>query len=1156
MLENISLDDKYKKDSGRIFVTGIQALVRLPLLQSDRDSAAGLNTAGYISGYRGSPLGALDIQLWQAKSFLQPRNIVFQPGINEDLAATAIWGTQQAEIDGTGLYDGVFCIWYGKGPGVDRSGDALRHANLAGTSKNGGVLVAMGDDHACESSTTAHQSEFALVDAMIPVLNPSSVQDLLDFGLYGWALSRYTGCWVGLKCVHDTVEATASIDIGKNRIDFVTPQDIVLPSDGVNIRWPDTPLQQEQRLHEYKLPAVQAFWRANNLDRIVMDSSHAKVGIVTTGKSYSDVQRALKELKIGPDEAAKLGIRLYKVALSWPLERQGLSEFADGLNKIIVVEEKRGLIEDQIKTVLYGRANAPEVVGKMDEKGRSLLPSTARLNAMQIAQVIGRQVLTHIPSENLRRSTDTVSARIEREPDLAPIQRVPYFCAGCPHNTSTKVPEGSIALAGIGCHYMAQWMDRSTARFTQMGGEGASWIGESQFSKRQHVFQNIGDGTYLHSGLLAIRAAVASKTTMTFKLLYNDAVAMTGGQPFDGPLTVTQIANQLLAEGVNQVAVVTDDVDSCRSRNRLPDGVGLSDRSELDQVQRQFREISGVSAIIYDQTCAAEKRRRRKRGEYPDPPKRVFINTEVCEGCGDCGVQSNCVAIVPHETEFGRKRRIDQSACNKDYSCVEGFCPSFVTVHGGQPRKPSAIEGSELFDPSNLPPPVIPAINGEYCIVVTGVGGTGVITIGAILGMAAHLAELGCSVLDMTGLAQKGGAVVSNLIIANRPEEISSMHVATGGANLILGGDLVVSASEKVMMTAEHSRTAAVVNDHEMMPGEFTRSSDLNFPGSTLKRNIEKIVGGDNVLFFNANRYADQLFGDTIAANMMMVGVALQRGWIPIPVEAVEKAIELNGRSVEMNKLALHRGRQLAVSADELNQEIRDSNKEFESTMQPAELSFEDLIKHRSESLIQYQNEAYAARYKELVAAAYDAEKTRTPGMNGFATAVGRYYYKLLAYKDEYEVARLFTNGIFRKELEASFEGEYKIEFHMAPPLLARKSKITGIPTKLSFGPWMEGLLALISRMRFLRGTPFDPFGKSEDRKLERQLISDYEDIVREIINSIDAENHRVAVELASFPEMIRGYGHIKKQHIKASQSRIEELLVAFGSDELKPEAA
>ena len=1156
MLANVSLDDKYTKDSGRIFVTGIQALVRLPLLQSSRDAAVGLNTAGYISGYRGSPLGGFDVQLWQAQQFLQPRNIVFQPGINEDLAATAIWGTQQAEIDDAGLYDGVFCIWYGKGPGVDRSGDAFRHANLAGTSKYGGVLVAMGDDHACESSTTAHQSEFALVDAMIPILNPSSVQDILDFGLYGWALSRYSGCWVGLKCVHDTVEATASVDVSQERIEFVIPEDIVLPRDGINIRWPDTPLQQEQRLHEYKLPAVQAFWRANSLDRILLDSSHAKVGIVTTGKSYSDVRRALKELEIGAEEANRLGIRLYKVAMSWPLERKGLLSFAKGLQKIIVVEEKRGLIEDQIKTLLYGQANAPAIVGKFDEEGQSLLPSTARLGAMQIAGVIGRQLQKHIQSDELKYSTDLVLARLDREPQMSPIQRVPYFCAGCPHNTSTKVPEGSIALAGIGCHYMAQWMDRSTARFTQMGGEGASWIGESRFSKRKHVFQNVGDGTYLHSGLLAIRAAVASKTTMTFKLLYNDAVAMTGGQPFDGPLSVSQISNQLLAEGVNKVTVVTDDVESCRSRNRFPDGVTVLDRSELDPVQRQLREISGVTAIIYDQTCAAEKRRRRKRKEYPDPPKRVFINTDVCEGCGDCGIQSNCVAVVPHETDFGRKRRIDQSACNKDYSCVEGFCPSFVTVHGGDLKKRSGTEQSHPFDVSDLPPPILPSIDGEYCIVVTGVGGTGVITVGAILGMAAHLAELGCSVLDMTGLAQKGGAVVSNLVIAKSPEQISSTHVASGGANLILGCDLVVSASEKVMMTAENGITTAVINDYEMMPGEFTRKSDLSFPGRKLKQIIESAVGDDNAVFCNVNRYAESLFGDSIAANMMMVGIALQNGWIPIPIAAIEKAIELNGRSVEMNKLAFHRGRQLALGTAELDREISESNGSSELIGRENVDSLEALVENRSEALVEYQNQAYARRYRELVAASQQAERSSTPGMHGFAEAVARYYYKLLAYKDEYEVARLFSNGTFRKELEAVFEGDFKLQYHMAPPLIARKSRITGLPTKMKFGSWMEGFLAVITRMRFLRGTPFDPFGRSDDRKMERELIAEYESTIREIIATMNTENHRIAVEIASYPEMIRGYGHIKRQHVEASSDHIKSLLEAFRDNQPSSEAA
>ena len=1157
MLADISLNDKYTRESGRIFVTGIQALVRLPLLQSSLDAASGLNTAGYITGYRGSPLGGFDLQLWQAKDFLEPRNIIFQPGINEDLAATAIWGTQQAEINGEGKFDGVFAIWYGKGPGVDRSGDAFRHANLAGTSRYGGVLAALGDDHACDSSTTAHQSEFALVDAMMPILNPSSVQDILEFGLMGWQLSRYSGCWVGLKCVHDTVEASSSIEIdtGRDR-PIIVPDDIVLPPDGLNIRWPDTPLEQEHRLHEYKLPAVQAFWRVNGLDRLIFNPSDARVGIVTTGKSYSDLRRALTELHIDERTADKLGIRLYKVAMSWPLEREGLYRFAQGLQKIIVVEEKRGLIEDQIKTLLYGRVNAPAVVGKFDDQRNTLLPSTARLGAMQIASAVGRQTLMHIKSESLSRQLDQVLLLLEKDTDLAPIQRMPYFCAGCPHNTSTKVPDGSIALAGIGCHYMAQWMDRSTARFTQMGGEGASWIGESRFSKRQHVFQNVGDGTYLHSGLLAIRAAVASDTTMTFKLLYNDAVAMTGGQPFDGPLTVSQVTQQLLAESVNTVTVVTDDVDGCRSRNKMPTGVKVVDRQELDLIQRQLREISGVTAIVYDQTCAAEKRRRRKRGEYPDPPKRVFINTEVCEGCGDCGVQSNCVAIVPHETELGRKRRIDQSACNKDYSCVEGFCPSFVTVLGGMPRKPSKSGASHKFNASTLPEPVVPVIDKEYCIVITGVGGTGVITVSAILGMAAHLAQLGCSVLDMTGLAQKGGAVISNLILAASPQDISSTHVANGGADLIIGCDLVVSASEKVMLATSQSKTSAIINDFEMMSGDFTRISDLKFPGKELKSIIERSVRPESATFVNANRFAEQLFGDTIAANLFMVGVAVQTGLIPISLEAIERAIELNGRSVEMNKLALNRGRQFVVEPAKIEQDVHGSTEEASGLSAGDPKSLDDIVQHRYQLLSNYQNRAYAERYKAFVEKVHAVERKNTPGMTGVAEGVAKYYYKLLAYKDEYEVARLFTNGEFSKQLQTQFEGDFKIQFHMAPPLLAIKDSVTELPKKMTFGPWMWRLLRLVARLKFLRGSVFDPFARSDDRKMERQLIREYESVVEETVAHLNSQNHRIAVELVCYPESIRGYGYIKRRHFQETRDRVEELIAAIRHNVTDLEAA
>ncbi len=1153
MLKDVSLSDKYEKQTGRIFITGVQALVRLLLLQSARDKAEGLHTAAYVTGYRGSPLGGLDLQLWQARDLLENNDIVFQPGINEDLAATALWGTQQAEIDGQGRYDGVFGLWYGKGPGVDRSGDVFRHANLAGTSRYGGVLVAMGDDHACESSTTAHQSEYALVDAMMPILNPSGVRDILEFGLTGWALSRYSGCWVGLKCVHDTVEATASVDIDHVLNEIVLPDNGFLPEEGLNIRWPDTPLEQEQRLHELKLPAVQSFWQANSLDKTIFDSPSARIGIVTTGKSYSDVRRAFIELDIDEKRAADLNIRLYKVALSWPLARDGLYRFVEGLEKIIVVEEKRGLIEDQIKTLLYRRANVPVIVGKFDEVGEVLLPSIARLNAMQIADAIGQQLLQHIDSESLRSSVSRVRTVMGRDRDQSPMQRVPYFCAGCPHNTSTKVPEGSVALAGIGCHYMAQWMDRSTARFTQMGGEGASWIGESCFSKRKHVFQNIGDGTYLHSGLLAVRAAVATKTPVTFKVLYNDAVAMTGGQPFDAPLSVSRLAQQLLAEGVSLITIITDDLDKYRSRERIPDEVDVVDRSELDVAQKELREHSGVTAIIYDQTCAAEKRRRRKRGVYPDPPKRVFINTQVCEGCGDCGTQSNCVAILPDDTELGRKRRIDQSACNKDYTCVEGFCPSFVTVNGGQVRKPNRLNVADEFDPAVLPLPKLPSINKEFCIVVTGVGGTGVITASAILGMAAHIDELGCSVLDMTGLAQKGGAVVSNLVIAPNPEQISTMHVASGGAHLILGCDLVVTASEKVILTAANGVTEAVVNDYEMMSGEFTRIRDLNFPQNKLKSVIERATGEGKTTFVNANRYANDLFGDTIAANMFIIGIAFQKGCIPISAEAIIQAIELNGRSAAMNIAAFHRGRQFIADRQQLDRVVRSDSV---SKRNSSELTLDELIEHRSELLVSYQSKSYAQRFRNLVAKIRAAEKKNAVGMKGLTEAVVRSYFKLLAYKDEYEVARLFTDGVFTSDLQSQFEGDYKIQYHMAPPLLTRKNKVTGLPQKITFSQWMTPLLRVLAKFKILRGTVLDPFGWSQDRKLEKALIYEYETVVEEVCRLLHTENHRLAIKLACYPQSIRGYGHIKRKSYNEIKPQIDQMMNEMREDAPKPQVA
>ncbi len=1151
-LKAVSLDDKYTLESGRIFVTGIQALVRLPMLQHQRDAAAGHRTAGFISGYRGSPLGGLDLQLGRAQAFLKRHEIRFLPGVNEDLAATSVWGTQQAEIDGEGVYDGVFAMWYGKGPGVDRSGDAFRHGNLAGSSRLGGVLVLMGDDHACESSTTAHQSEYALVDAMMPILNPAGVQDILDFGLYGWALSRYSGCWVGLKCVHDTVEASASIDVAADRVRIAIPDDFEMPEGGLNIRWPDTPPQQEQRLHGHKLKAAQAFCRVNQLDRTVMDAEQARLGVVTTGKSYLDVRRALTELDIDAAAARRLGLRLYKVGMSWPLEPTGIERFSEGLEQIVVVEEKRGLIEEQIKSVLYGREAAPRVVGKRDETGATLFPSAGRLGATDIARAIGRRLLELSPDDSLAARLGVVEAVAERsQGEPAPMIRTPYFCAGCPHNTSTRVPQGSKALAGIGCHYMAQWMDRETARFTQMGGEGASWIGEALFSTRKHVFQNIGDGTYYHSGLLAVRAAVAAGVNITFKLLYNDAVAMTGGQPMDGPLTVPQITQQLHAEGVVRTVVVTDEPEKYPAGTRWAPGVVVRHRDRLDAVQRELRQTQGTTALVYDQTCAAEKRRRRKRGQYPDPDKRVFIYDAVCEGCGDCGLKSNCVAILPLETPLGRKRAIDQSACNKDYSCVSGFCPSFVTVHGGAVRRRRGADDEDALEA--LPEPSLPALGTNYGIVLTGVGGTGVITVGALLGMAAHVSGMGCSVLDMTGLAQKGGAVMSHIILAARPEDISATHVAVGGARLLLGCDLVVAAGEAALTSVRAGVTEAVVNTFEMMTGEFTRDADRSFPGEQLADAVRERAGNDRTHFLNATELASRLLGDSLAANIFLLGYAYQKGFLPLSAEAIDRAIELNGQAVDMNRRAFRWGRRSALDLPRVETLAGSA---ASGAPPPSAWTLESIVEHRSRHLVEYQDAAYADRYRRLVHRVAQTEARKAPGMKGLAEAVARCYFKLLAYKDEYEVARLYAGADFLQKVNDQFEGDFKLEFSLAPPFLARRDPVSGEPRKRRYGPWIMTVFRWLARLRRLRGTAFDPFGWTRERRTERRLIEHYEKVVAELCESLQSDNHGLAVRIASIPEHIRGFGPVKLRHLQEAERSEAELLEAFRRREPAPRAA
>ncbi|MGO1080583.1 indolepyruvate ferredoxin oxidoreductase family protein [Inquilinus sp. CA228] len=1148
-LASVSLEDKYTLDSGRIYLTGIQALVRLPLMQRRRDEAAGLNTACFISGYRGSPLGGYDQALWAARKFLQKQAIEFKPGLNEDLGATAVWGSQQVGLWPGAKYDGVFGIWYGKGPGVDRTGDVLKHANFAGTSQFGGVLALAGDDHACKSSTVPHQSEHAFIAHMMPVLNPTNVQEILDYGLYGWAMSRYSGLWVGFKTIAENVDSSASVHVDPNRVQIVLPEDFAMPPGGLNIRWPDPPLVQEERLMRDKLYAALAFARANKLDHLVYDSGRHRFGIVTTGKSYLDVRQALDDLGIDQALAAQLGICIYKVGMPWPLEPTGVRAFAEGLDELIVVEEKRALIENQLKEQLYNwqADKRPVIVGKFDEKREWILPSTGELTPAQIAVAIGKRLLKYLDHPGLAERVRYLEEREGQKKIVkAAVDRVPFFCSGCPHNTSTRVPEGSRALAGIGCHYMATWMpDRKAETFSQMGGEGAAWIGQAAFTDTKHVFVNLGDGTYFHSGSLAIRAALAAGVNATYKILFNDAVAMTGGQPIDGTLTVPMIAAQLKAEGVQTLVVVTDRPEIYGERGTqsklLPAGVPVEHRDELDHVQQRLRETPGVSVMIYDQTCAAEKRRRRKRGLMEDPARRVFINEAVCEGCGDCSKVSNCLSVVPVETEFGRKRAIDQSSCNKDYSCVNGFCPSFVSVLGGTLRKPKpAAEGKADLFPA-LPEPTLPSLDQPYGIMITGIGGTGVITIGALLGMASHLEGKGVSVLDQAGLAQKGGAVVSHVRIARDPADIHAVRIAAGGAQLMLGCDLVVAASGEAQSKINPGLTRQVVNSHETITGAFTRNPDFVIPGKSMLEAVAK-NGGDPALLdaVDATRLATALLGDSIATNLFMLGYAWQKGLVPVSHEALEKAIELNGTAVAMNKAAFLWGRRAAhdlAQVERLAAPPQEQGHRLSRTLDEA-------IARRVEQLTAYQDAAYAARFSTLVGKVRAAEAKL--GREDLTDAVARNHYKLLAYKDEYEVARLYTDGSFLKQIEAQFEGDYTLQFHLAPPSFSEKDPETGHLKKRAFGPWMLRAFGLLARMKRLRGTALDPFGRTEERKTERQLITDYETVVEELLARLGPDTHAVCVAIARVPEQIRGYGHIKDEALDKAKAREAELLATL----------
>ena len=1158
------LESKYTREEGRIYLSGVQALVRLPLMQQMRDRAAGVNTAGFISGYRGSPLGGFDLELWKARKHLQTSGIEFTPGLNEDLGATMVWGSQQTNLFAGARYDGVFSMWYGKGPGVDRCGDVFKHGNAAGTSRLGGVLALAADDHACRSSTLPHGSEGEFESAMMPVLNPAGVQDILDMGLLGWAMSRYTGRWIGFKTIAETVESSASVNVNPHQLDIILPGDFELPPGGLSIRWPDPPLDQEMRLHRFAVGAAQAFARANHIDKVVFDSPRARLGIVTTGKSYLDVLQALEYLGIDRKMAEDIGIRVYKVGMTWPLEPRGIREFARGLQDIIVVEEKRSFVERQMKEYMYNWEHRPSIIGKYDELENWVLPSTNELTPATIAGVIGRRIQKFHDTEQIR---GVLQWMHDKESELAQpranFPRVPHYCSGCPHNSSTVVPEGSRALGGIGCHYMVTWMDRRTDTFTHMGGEGVTWSGQAPFTDEKHVFQNLGDGTYFHSGSLAIRQSIAAKVNITYKILYNDAVAMTGGQPVDGTLTVPDIAHQVRSEGVGTIIVLSDDIGKWSDKSLFPGGVEFFDRDELDAQQKRLREVPGTTVLIFDQTCAAEKRRRRKRGKAVDPKKRIAINSLVCEGCGDCGVKSNCVSVLPRETEFGRKREIDQSNCNKDYSCVKGFCPSFVTVKGGGLRKRKGVDKVERL--ASLPPPQFRGnLDQPWNILITGVGGTGVVTIGALLGMAAHLEHKGASVLDQTGLAQKGGAVTTHVRIARTPADIHAVRIAAGEADLVLGCDMVVVNDYWALSKIRADRTEVVINDYQAMPGPFTRLPDMQFPAAGIVAAIRTALGGREPVQVAATGIATALMGDAIASNLFMLGVAWQRGLVPISFEALVRAIELNGAAVEMNKMAFAWGRLAAIDPTAVMEAagLAEPAGDEASTALPATLdddvisqSLDEMIERRVKFLTDYQDRAYAGRYVALVDKVRDAEARKADGSTALTAVVARYYFKLMAYKDEYEVARLYTSGDFMQRIERQFDGDYRLHFNLAPPLFSKRDA-NGHLVKQEFGPWVFTAFKLLKRFRFLRGGAFDIFGRTQERRMERQLITDYARTIEGLLPALDADNASLAAEIAAVPEHIRGFGHVKEAHLAKARAREAELLAAWRAPKQDTRAA
>ncbi|WP_213958947.1 MULTISPECIES: indolepyruvate ferredoxin oxidoreductase family protein [unclassified Variovorax] len=1169
-LEKVTLDDRYTLNTGRAFMSGVQALVRLPMLQRRRDASAGHNTAAFISGYRGSPLGTYDQALWQAKKHLADNHVVFKPGVNEELGVTAVWGSQQLEFDAASKnYDGVFGIWYGKGPGVDRSGDALKHANLAGTAPLGGVIALAGDDHVSKSSTLAHQSDHTFMACGLPVFFPSNVQDILDLGVHAFAMSRFSGLWAGMKTVQEVVESGASVLTDAERVRTALPEDFAMPEGGIHIRWPDDPLGAEARMMEFKWPAALAYIRANRLNHNVVAGQNDRLGLISSGKAYSDTRQALLDLGLDDTTCRALGIRVHKVNVVWPLEPASVREFAHGLREVLVVEEKRPIIEQQLKDELYHYPpqHRPVVFGKYDHAEGAggewshsrpaeswLLRAKADLSPALVAKAIAHRLkLLGVPADvaarmDVRLGEIEAKQRSTAQGDSRGTDRLPWFCPGCPHNTSTRVPEGSIAMAGIGCHGMVTWMDRSTTSWTQMGGEGVPWMGQAPFSKRKHMFANLGDGTYNHSGLLAVRQSINAGVNLTYKILFNSAVAMTGGQPVDGgQLDVPAMSRELAAEGARQIVVVTDEPAKYEGVTNLAPGVTIRHRDELDTVQRELREAEGVTVIIYDQACATKKRRERKRGTMVDPAKRVVINELVCEGCGDCSVQSNCLAVQPVETEFGRKRKVNQDTCNKDFSCVKGFCPSFVTVEGGQLKKPVAAAKGKAAVPDAIPMPELPDATTPRRIVVAGIGGTGIVTIGGVLGMAAHLEGKGVITQDATGMAQMGGATWSHIQIAASPDALHASRVDLAMADLVIGCDMVVAASKTTLATMSRERTFVVLNSHLTPTAAFVKNPDWDAQADQAVARIAQAVGEGALASLHAEQVATQLLGASIYANLLLLGYAWQKGRVPLSHAALMRAIELNALQVENNKAAFEWGRLCAHDLSRVPLRTADAQV-IQFTRKP---SVSDLIGKHAEFLTGYQNRAYAEQYETFIAGVRKSESI--VGNARFTEAVARSLFKLMAYKDEYEVARLHTGAAFRKQIESMFEGKVRLVHHLAPPMFAKKNR-DGEPVKGEYGPWMRSAFGLLARLKGLRGTAFDPFGYTDERRQEPALILEYRICIEELLAKLSAHNLDLALEIARIPEEIRGYGHVKARNAVAARSKWGRLMAQWRDQASQPQ--